>query len=61
VQSDSLFKKSTLNQRLILKHEADSEPAQQIFRIAARMEKAVESIEKKGGMQMFWEQVVGVA
>jgi flagellar biosynthesis protein FlhG len=61
VAQDQVFRKSTQNQRLILKHEPNTEAARQLLGISNRLENAVRNQEDKAGLQFFWEQVVGVA
>lgn len=58
---DPLVRRSCQNQRLILKHEPQSESAHQLLRVSNRLQASVENIEGKAGLQFFWEQVVGVA
>jgi flagellar biosynthesis protein FlhG len=61
VPQDQLFRRSTQNQRLILKHEPNSEPAKHLLKISNKLESAVSMSDDKAGLQFFWEQVVGVA
>jgi len=61
VAQDQLFRRSTQNQRLILKHEPNSESAKQLLKISNKLQAAVHRIDDKAGLQFFWEQVVGVA
>lgn len=58
---DLLLKKSTQNQRLIVKYEPKSPSAEHISQIASRLEKKLTGVETKAGLQFFWEQVMGVA
>lgn len=61
VPQDALFRRSTQNQRLILKHEPNSEPAQNLLKISNKLEGSTRIQNGKTGLQFFWEQVVGVA
>jgi len=61
VPQDQLFRRSTQNQRLILKHEPNSEPAKNLLKISNKLEAAITNQDDKAGLQFFWEQVVGVA
>lgn len=61
VAQDQLFRRSTQNQRLILKHEPTSDAAKNLLKISNKLENAVRNQEDKSGLQFFWEQVVGVA
>lgn len=61
VPQDQLFRKSTQNQRLILKHEPQSEMAKNLLKISNKLETSVVANSDKAGLQFFWEQVVGVA
>jgi flagellar biosynthesis protein FlhG len=59
--SDPLFKKATQNQRLIMKHEPQSNSAKAILNMSYKLERDMALNQSKAGMQFFWEQVVGVA
>jgi flagellar biosynthesis protein FlhG len=61
VTSDPLFRRSTQSQRLILKHETNSDAARVLNNSFNRIEKSLAKSDNKGGIQFFWEQVVGVA
>jgi flagellar biosynthesis protein FlhG len=61
VAQDPLFRRSTQNQRLILKHEPNSDAAQNLLKISGRLENSLRNQADKAGLQFFWEQVVGVA
>ncbi len=61
IPADQLIKKSTQNQRLIMKHEPQSDSFRHLLSISQRLEKALASTDNKAGIQFFWEQVVGVA
>lgn len=58
---DPLFKRSTQNQRLILRHEPQSESAEILRQMTLKLERSLMNSTPKSGMQFFWEQVVGVA
>ena len=59
--TDQLFRKSTQAQRLIMRHEPKSSSAQYLTNISHKLERSLQTVEAKGGLQFFWEQVVGVA
>lgn len=61
VPQDQLLRKSTQNQRLILKHEPQSEVAKNLLKLSNKLEAAMLENQDKSGLQFFWEQVVGVA
>lgn len=61
VPQDSVIKRSTQNQRIVLRHEPQSEAARHLSQISNKLEQSLADSEVKGGMQFFWEQVVGVA
>lgn len=61
VPQDQVLRKSTQNQRLILKHDPQSEAAKNLLKISNKLESSVSSNQDKAGLQFFWEQVVGVA
>jgi flagellar biosynthesis protein FlhG len=61
ISQDNVFRKSTHNQRLILKHEPESSAAQQLLSISAKLERSLDRKFEKAGLQFFWDQVVGVA
>jgi flagellar biosynthesis protein FlhG len=61
VPQDQLLRKSTQNQRLILKHEPQSEAAKNLLKLSNKLETAMGENQDKSGLQFFWEQVVGVA
>lgn len=58
--SDPVLKQQNRLQRLVLKQEPQSVSAQAIRRIAAQVAGPEARVEQ-GGMQMYWQQVVGVA
>lgn len=61
VPNDVVLKKATQNQRLISRHEPGAESAKAIRHISMQIDKTSKHIESQGGMQMFWDQVVGFA
>lgn len=65
MQMDNLVRKSSQNQRLILRQDPQSRVGQQIQAVGARLERDLNhlhsSSRSKGGIQFFWDQVVGVA
>lgn len=61
VPTDNTFKRSTQNQRLVLKHDAQTAAAHSIVTLSSRIQKNVQGLDKKTGLQFFFEQVVGVA
>ncbi len=61
ISQDPLFRKSTQNQRLILKHDPTSESSRQLLNISMKLERSLVRKNEKAGLQFFWDQVVGVA
>ncbi|MEK2688955.1 MinD/ParA family protein [Bdellovibrio sp. GT3] len=61
VPNDSVLRKATQMQRLIVRHDVGAESSKAIRQISAQLETSSKLIEANGGMQMFWDQVVGVA
>lgn len=61
IPQDPALRKSNQMQRLIMRQDPGSEAAKALRLITAHMEKSVQPFERTGGMQMFWEQVVGFA
>lgn len=61
VPNDVVLKKATQMQRLIVRHDIGAESAKAIRQISNHIEKSSKLIEAGGGMQMFWDQVVGSA
>lgn len=59
--TDPLLRKSIQNQRLIMKHEIQSESYKHLSNISMKLEKTLSLSEAKRGLKCFWEQVVGVA
>lgn len=58
---DTALRKSNQMQRLIMRQDPTAEAAKALRLVTAYMEKSLQPIENTGGMQMFWEQVVGFA
>jgi|SRR6185312_4642390 len=58
---DNAIRKAAQTQRLIMRHEPNSEAAKSLLKISNKLQGSVEKIESKAGLQFFWEQVVGVA
>lgn len=62
VPLDPVLRKATQNQRLIMRHDPTAESTKALRQIATQIDKATLShSEGTGGIQMFWEQVVGFA
>lgn len=61
VPQDPLFRRSTQTQRLVLRHEPQSNAAQSLVKISEKLERNLQNARQKAGLQFFWEQVVGVA
>jgi len=61
IAQDNVFRKSTQNQRLVLKNEPSTEAARQLMNIASKLERSLGRKNDKAGLQFFWNQVVGVA
>lgn len=61
VPMDTSLRKATQMNRLIMRHDAASESAKAIKNLCLQLESAQRTSVPKGGLQMFWEQVVGVA
>jgi flagellar biosynthesis protein FlhG len=61
VPNDAVLRKATQMQRLIVRHDVGAESSKAIRQISAQIEKSSKLIEANGGMQMFWDQVVGFA
>jgi len=61
VPMDPILRKATQMNRLIMRHDMNSESAKAIKNLASQIESRQVKNVTKGGLQMFWEQVVGVA
>lgn len=60
VPVDPQLKNATQMQRLVLKHAPQSESAIAIRQLAQQIDGKTQQFESLGGMQVFWEQVVGM-
>ncbi|MBO9668295.1 MAG: MinD/ParA family protein [Bdellovibrio sp.] len=61
VPNDVVLRKANQLQRLIVRQDAGAESTKAIRQISAQIEKSSKQFEAGGGMQMFWDQVVGFA
>lgn len=61
IPNDVVLKKANQMQRLIVRQDAGAESSKAIRQISVQIEKSSKLIEAGGGMQMFWDQVVGFA
>ena len=61
VPMDPVLRKATQLNRLIMRHDMTAESAKAIKNLSTQIENSNQKIITKGGLQMFWEQVVGVA
>ncbi|WII73132.1 MinD/ParA family protein [Bdellovibrio sp. 22V] len=61
VPNDVVLRKANQMQRLIVRHDIGAESSKAIRQICNHVEKSSKQIETTGGMQMFWDQVVGFA
>ncbi len=61
IPNDVVLRKAIQMQRLIVRQDAGAESAKALRQICNQVEKSTQQIETKGGMQMFWDQVVGFA
>lgn len=61
IPNDVVLKKAIQMQRLIVRQDAGAESAKAIRQISEQIEKSSRQIEAGGGMQMFWDQIVGSA
>ncbi len=61
VPNDVVLKKATQMQRLIVRHDPSALSAQAIRKMTQQIERKSRVLESAGGMQMFWDQVVGFA
>ncbi len=59
---DLALRQANQNQRLIMRHDPQAESARAFCKIAAQLDQGIgRQSETTGGLQMFWEQVVGFA
>ncbi|KYG68426.1 flagellar biosynthesis switch protein [Bdellovibrio bacteriovorus] len=61
VPNDVVLKKAVQQQRLIVRHDVGAESSKAIRQVCSQIEKSSKQVESTGGMQMFWDQVVGFA
>ncbi|MGZ3775015.1 MAG: MinD/ParA family protein [Pseudobdellovibrionaceae bacterium] len=61
VPTDLVLKKAIQSQRLVMRQDVAAESAKAIRQISHQIEKSAKQMESSGGMQMFWDQVVGFA
>lgn len=61
IPQDPVLKKANQMQRLVVRHEIGAVSSQALRKISAQMDRNTQWIETTGGMQMFWDQVVGCA
>jgi flagellar biosynthesis protein FlhG len=61
IPNDVVLRKANQQQRLVVRHDIGAESSKAIRQITAQLEKSSKQIESTGGMQMFWDQVVGFA
>lgn len=61
IPNDPVLRKVNQMQRLVLRQDSGAESSQAIRKICNQIEKSSRQIETTGGMQMFWDQVVGFA
>lgn len=61
IPNDVVLRKANQMQRLIVRHDVGAESTKAIRQICNQIEKSAKQIESTGGMQMFWDQVVGFA
>ncbi len=61
VPMDPTLRKATQMNRLIMRHDPTAESAKAIKNICTQIVNSNQKYVTKGGLQMFWEQVVGLA
>lgn len=61
IPNDVVLRKAIQMQRLIVRQDVGAESSKAIRQISNQIEKSSKQIETTGGMQMFWDQVVGFA
>jgi flagellar biosynthesis protein FlhG len=61
IPQDAVLRKATQMNRLIMRHDATSESAKALKNLSQLIENSGQKFVTKGGLQMYWEQVVGVA
>jgi flagellar biosynthesis protein FlhG len=61
IPQDENLRKATQMQRLILRQDASSVSALAIRQIADQIDSSSRQVDSGGGMQLFWDQVIGCA
>jgi flagellar biosynthesis protein FlhG len=61
VPQDPVVRMSNQMQRLVMKHEPNANSAKAIAQLALRLGRIPAQNETSGGLEKFWEQVIGVA
>lgn len=61
IPNDVVLKKAIQMQRLIVRQDPGAESSKAIRQISNQIEKSSKQFESAGGMQLFWDQVVGLA
>lgn len=61
IPQDAVLRKATQMNRLIMRHDITSESAKALKNLSLQIENSGQKFVTKGGLQMYWEQVVGVA
>lgn len=61
IPMDPLLRRTTQQQRLVLRQEPNSESAKAFRDLASQIKAASLKSAESGGLRLFWEQVVGVA
>ena len=61
VPNDPVLRKANQLQRLIVRHDPAAESARALRQLSLQIERTSRQIEGNGGMQMFWDQVIGFA
>ncbi len=61
IPQDENLRKATQMQRLILRQDANSLSALAIRRMADQIDSSSRHVDSGGGMQLFWDQVIGCA
>jgi flagellar biosynthesis protein FlhG len=61
VPDDAVLRKANQMQRLIVRQDPNAESSKALRLLTQKIDRSGRSSEFKGGMKMFWDQVVGVA
>jgi len=61
IPNDAVLRKANQMQRLIVRQDPNAESAVAITQLGAQIERKTRQLESTGGMQAFWDQVVGFA